>query len=279
VISRWLFIIGIALTSHARTQSAPEDVSELVRQLGRFPAAISPGVQGNTGRPLPAEQQREALFIKLRALGASAVPALRLGLADSDVQIRRNVALYLGWEGGNYARHAPQPLDLKPFLSQLVIALRDDDERVKALSAQALAHIGADAVSAVPDLVRLLASPSEGVRNSACIGLAGIGPVAKDALPALRRALDDSSKDVRQFAQRAIDKIRGSAHLSETREGAPSAAFSSSTTSSPSPGAVQPPSRTFNFDAGRTTCMRRSSTSAPCSSAKSPAPTARSGTS
>jgi HEAT repeat protein len=190
----------------ARAQ-APADPAELVRQLGQFEAAISPGVQSNTGRPLPAEQQREALFIKLRAIGESAAPALRRGLADANVQIRRNVALYLSWEGGNYAKHAPQPLDLKPFLPQLVIALRDDDARVQELSAQALAHLGGAGVTAVPDLLRLLASPSEGLRNSACIGLAGIGPAASDALPALRRALNDPSDSVRRFAQRAIDKI------------------------------------------------------------------------
>lgn len=81
------------------------------------------------------------------------------------------------------------------------------DERVKALAAQALEHVGAAAVVAVPDLVHLLEDPSEGLRNSACIGLAGIGPTARDALPALRRALADPSNDVRRFAQRAIDRI------------------------------------------------------------------------
>lgn len=208
MIGRWLCIIGVALIPHVRALSAqvPRDAAELVRQLGQFRAAITPGVQGNTGKPVPAEQQRAALYIRLRALGASAIPALRLGLADADVQIRRNVALYLSEQGGNYA-HAPQPLDLKPFLPQLLIALRDDDERVKELSAQALAHIGPDAVIAVPELLRLLASPSEGLRNSACTGLAGIGPAASDALPGLRRALSDPSNDVRRFAQRAIDEI------------------------------------------------------------------------
>jgi HEAT repeat protein len=200
----WLCIIGVALIGHVRTLSAqaPADASEQVRQLGQFRAAIQPG-----GPRAPVEQQREALFIRLRTLGASAFPALRLGLADSDVQIRRNVALYLGQEGGNYAKHAPEPLDLKPFLPQLVVALRDDDERVRELSAQALAHIGPAAVIAVPDLLRMLGSPSEGLRNTACIGLSGIGPAASEALPALRRALSDPSNDVRRFAQRAIDRI------------------------------------------------------------------------
>jgi HEAT repeat protein len=75
------------------------------------------------------------------------------------------------------------------------------------LASQALGFVGADAVIAVPDLIRLLEDPSEGLRNSACIGLAGIGPPARDALPALRRALSDRSNNVRRFAQRAIDKI------------------------------------------------------------------------
>jgi HEAT repeat protein len=183
------------------------DALGLVRQLGQFPAAMDPRIQKNTGQRMPAEQRREAVYVRLRALAESAVPALQRGLMDADVQVRRNVALYLGWEGGNYAKHAATPLDVKPFLPQLVIALRDQDERVKALAAQALEHVGADAVVAVPDLVRLLEDPSEGLRNSACIGLAGIGPAARDALPALRRALADPSNDVRRFAQRAIDKI------------------------------------------------------------------------
>jgi HEAT repeat protein len=187
-----------------------QDASEapaLVRQLGQFRAAIDPRIQGNTGQRMPAELQREAVYIRLRALADSAVPALQRGLTDADVQVRRNVALYLGWEGGNYAKHAATPLDVKPFLPQLVIALRDRDERLKALAAQALEHVGADAVVAVPDLLRLLDDPNEGLRNSACIALAGIGPAARDALPALRRALSDPSNDVRRFAQRAIDKI------------------------------------------------------------------------
>ena len=80
-------------------------------------------------------------------------------------------------------------------------------QRVKAMAAQALEHVGADAVIAIPDLTRLLEDPSEGLRNSACIALAGIGPAARDALPALRRALSDPGNDVRRFAQCAIERI------------------------------------------------------------------------
>ncbi len=202
-------LAAAAVSMSAQSEQGPSDPSALVQQLGGFPAAIDARIQKPGGQPMPVEQQREAIYIRLRALGASAIPALQGGLVDADVGLRRNVALYLGWEGGNYARHAPQPLDLKPFVPQLTGALRDADDRVKELSAQALGHAGPDALIAVPGLVRLLEEPGEGVRNSACIGLAGIGPAARDALPALRRALADPRPNVQRLAQRAIERITG----------------------------------------------------------------------
>jgi HEAT repeat protein len=188
------------------TQEAPE-AAVLVHQLGQFQAEIDPRIQGSTGQPTPVEQRREALYVRLRALDEAAVPALQRGLTDPDVRVRRNVALYLSFEGGNYAKHAAAALDVTPLVPPLIAALRDEDKRVIALSAQALAHPGAKAASAVPDLIRLAADPDEGLRISACIGLAGIGAAAREALPALRVALQDQSKDVRHFARRAIDRI------------------------------------------------------------------------
>ena len=203
----WFYCVALSLVLAVLVGSAQDsrDASELVRQLAQFQAALDARVQSNTGLPMPAEQQRADIYAKLRTLADQAVPALQRALTDADVQVRRNVALYLAVEGANYVR--PAPLNLKPFLAQLVVALRDGDERVKALAAQALEHVGADAVIAIPDLIRLLQDPSEGLRNSACIALAGIGPGARDALPALRRALSDPNNDVRRFAQRAIERI------------------------------------------------------------------------
>jgi hypothetical protein len=182
------------------------DATALVQQMADLPAALAPTVRSN-GEPFPAEQQREAIYVRLRTLGDSAIPALQRGLGDPDVRIRRSVALYLGWEAGNYAKHAPAGLDLKPFRKQLVDALGDSDQRVQELAAQAVAFLGADGQDAVPVLIDMLSDSPEGIRNSACIGLAGIGPAAAAALPALRTALTDPSNDVRRFAQRAIDRI------------------------------------------------------------------------
>ena len=205
----WLLLVAlVAIVPASRGYAlTSQEASELVRELGQFAAAIDPGFRSDTGERVPAEQRREALYKRLRTLGGAAVPALRSGLSDADVQVRRNVALYLGFEGGNYAKHAAEPLDLAPFLPELAGSLRDADERVRELSAQALGHVGPAAVIAVPDLLRMLVDPSEGLRNSACIALAGIGPAARAALPALQRALTDESPDVRKFAQRAIDRI------------------------------------------------------------------------
>lgn len=199
----------VAFGLHASALAQPAaDPSAVVQELTRFPAAIDPGFNSRTGERPAIEQERESVYRRLRTLGASAEPALRAGLSAPDVRLRRGVALYLDMGGGNYAKHAAEALDLRPFLPALAAALRDTDQRVQELSAMALAHIGAPAAIAVPDLLRLLADPREGLRNSACIGLRGIGPAARDALPALEAALSDPSADVRRFAQAAIDRIR-----------------------------------------------------------------------
>ena len=203
-------LLLIALTLMAGTPQAvvPEAaIVRLVHELGTFPAALPAGAASN-GRVSETEQRRDTVYRELRALDKTAVPALTAGLGDPDVQVRRGVALYLAWVGGNYWRHAAGPLDIGPFVEPLTNALRDPDQRVKELAAQAFELTGAAGASAVPDLVRLLQDPSEGLRNSACIGLYGIGPAAKVALPALHAALSDPSQAVRQFARRAIDHIQ-----------------------------------------------------------------------
>jgi HEAT repeat protein len=198
----WLLL---SLTGPASAQDGSE-AHVLVGQLGRFPAAIE-GRVSSRASSTSVEQRRAALYVALRNLGGAAIPALQQGLRDPDVQVRRNVALYLSLEGGGYAKRAEGPLAVAPFLPQLVVALEDGDARVTELAAQAVGHAGAKAAIAVPSLIRLLEHGDEGARNSACLGLGGIGPAARDALPALRRALADPRPDVRGFAQRAIDTI------------------------------------------------------------------------
>lgn len=201
-----VWILVLLLTSGGRQSPVTSNPTVLVQELGTFRDALPAGAPSN-GRLSEIEERRAAVYRELRMLDAVADPALTRGLADADVRVRRGAALYLLEAGGNYSRIAPRGLDLTRFLDPLVQALRDPDQRVKELSAQAVGLIGPAAAVAVPELVRLLADPAEGLRNTACIGLAGIGLAARDALPALRNALGDSRPDVRRFAQSAIDKI------------------------------------------------------------------------
>jgi HEAT repeat protein len=184
----------------------PQSAEELVQALRQFPAAI-PGIAPSHGALSPSEQLRREIYDRLWSLGSGALPALCRGLADPDVQVRRNVALFLGVAGGEWYDPGRPRLATKECVPSLARALADSDSRVRELAAQAVGATVAEGVSAVPALIALLGSPSEGDRNSACIGLAGIGPAAKAALPALEKALADSSRSVRAFAQRAIDRI------------------------------------------------------------------------
>jgi HEAT repeat protein len=152
--------------------------------------------------------RRNQVYDDLRALGDALVPAIGQGLTDPDVQVRRNVALFLNAEGSSYSSFWGRPrLDIRPYLPALAAALADADSRVRGLSAHAIGLIGPEARSAVPVLITLLANPNEGSRGSACIALVGIGPPARAALPALRKALSDSSLNVRFQALRAIGSV------------------------------------------------------------------------
>ncbi len=204
-------VLAVFLTAPApdHPQSAQPGVlsaAELVAELRQFPAAL-PGVAPSTGVPDPTEQKRRAIYDQLWQLGASALPALNRGLADPDLRIRRNVALFLNVAAGGWYEPTRPKLDIRGCLDALIAALADSDARVRELTAQAIGAIGPEASPAVPALIALLASDEEGSRNSACIGLTGIGPRAREALPALHRALSDSSADVKHFARRAIDTI------------------------------------------------------------------------
>ena len=207
-----ILFAALAVPMFGCSQSPSEQAADrrradqLVQQLRDFPASLGPEISSN-GSSIPQEAQRRRLYAQLRELGARALPALARGLGDPDVQVRRNVALFLAAAAGGWYDMNQRRLDITACLSALITALKDGDARVRQLAAQAIGEIGHRAAPAVPDLVALLADPDEGSRNSACIGLAGIGSAATEAIPALQRALKDPSADVRRFAQQTIYKI------------------------------------------------------------------------
>jgi HEAT repeat protein len=206
VVVAFGFVLLVSEFAHSQSTQPGLSAELLVAELRQFRASLPGGAPSN-GAPDPIEQTRRSVYDQLWSLGPAALPALTGGLADPDVQIRRNVALFLNVAaGGWYERPRPR-LDIRGCLTALIAALADSDARVRELAAQAVGAIGSEASPAVPALIALLGSAEEGSRNSACIALTGIGPSARAALPALRKALSDPSRDVKRFAQRAIDTI------------------------------------------------------------------------
>ena len=93
--------------------------------------------------------------------------------------------------------------EAKETVSALTDALKDKDEEVRSVAADAPGQLGADAKSAVPALAEALKDPDSGPHAAQALG--NIGPDAKEALPALTAALQDAS--VRPYAAQTIGKL------------------------------------------------------------------------
>ena len=206
IVVSTLFVLSALREVQPGQQTIAHRAAARVQDLRQFPAAL-PATARSDGRPDPTEEQRRRVYDELLALGSAAIPALIDGLTDPDVQVRRNVALFLNVSAGTWNKSFGRKLDIRRCLQSLIAALKDTDARVRELAAQAIGSIGTDASAAVPALIVLLASSDEGSRNTACIALTAIGPRAREALPALRKALSDPSADVRRFAKEAISTI------------------------------------------------------------------------
>ena len=89
-------------------------------------------------------------------------------------------------------------------LSFYLSALKNSSGSQKADLLRQIGFFGADASSAVPDLVAALSNSSPEIRTAAATGLAEIGPAAKAAIPPLAKALSDSEPQVRTMAAAAL---------------------------------------------------------------------------
>src|SRR5262245_44264607 len=92
--------------------------------------------------------------------------------------------------------------------------LRDDDPARQAKAAYSLSKLGAEAKTAVPDLIAALKSKSSEVRQNAALALGQIGPDAADAVLALTEALADEEWAVRRQAVLALGQIGEAAKVS-----------------------------------------------------------------
>lgn len=91
--------------------------------------------------------------------------------------------------------------------SHWIKRLADKDPIVRREAMLAVTALGADAVAALPAVLRGLDDDDTIVREHSLEALAAIGPPAKDAVPVLTRALADKDTVYRDKAIRALDAI------------------------------------------------------------------------
>jgi HEAT repeat protein len=177
---------------------------------------------------------RETIWEAVATIGAPAVPTLVKALKDRDVVVRRLAASAIGAVRGarNDLQEAKKQLEqlqagperkaLQVFLEELenrsasvsfaipalTAALKDDDERVRSLTAATLGNLPEEAKEAVPALKKALGDISWEVRFSAVRALGEIGSAARAALADLKRlASSDPDKIMRDEASQAIKRI------------------------------------------------------------------------
>ena len=114
-------LLEIAVSGHVRAVFEQDPADQLVRELRDFPASL-PGIARSDGTVDRAEQRRRRLYAQIRELGELAMPSLARGLADPDVQVRRNVALFLNVVGGSWFDSSQPPLNIEACLTALIAA-------------------------------------------------------------------------------------------------------------------------------------------------------------
>ncbi len=141
---------------------------------------------------------RQVLEPGLLVLQAEALPHLlgQLRQADSP-KARRDLAHFL-------ARFDGQAKQVLPILRD---ELREPDFAKQYPALSALLDLGPDGAAAVPELVRLLASPKPEARAAAARSLGRIGPAAQPAAKALLPLLHDPMRQLRILAADALSRV------------------------------------------------------------------------
>ncbi len=157
--------------------------------------------------------------IILAGLGPEGAEILTNTLADSNRQMRSYIAGTLGgWNGKppNYNVPTgssggpwawPEPV-MKAFIPALVRCLKDQDENVRVVSAEALGFMSNDAATSIPALAEYLAGETNAVgRTIGLEALARFGKASKPAWSEITRFLKDSDFQTRRSATNALKKI------------------------------------------------------------------------
>jgi HEAT repeat protein len=119
-------------------------------------------------------------------------------LRDRDPAVREEAAKSLGNDHRRYGAKT------KTSVPALIAALADEQAKVRAAAAGALAQMGPDANTATAALTGLLNDKEAGVRAAAAGALGQMGPDAKMLVPTFTALLDDKDAGVRVAAAGAL---------------------------------------------------------------------------
>lgn len=129
------------------------------------------------------------------------IAELQKKLKDPDKNIRAQSAQHLAAIGAKAVVAVPE----------LIAGLKDKDEKVRVICAEALGKIAPktpQAAASVKALIEALKDEYYGVKVEAAKALSEIGPDAKEALAPLTGLLTDDDKEVARAAERAMNKIK-----------------------------------------------------------------------
>jgi HEAT repeat protein len=127
----------------------------------------------------------------------SILPAIRVGLRDSDAMVRSTAAHAAACLGAEAA----------PLVSELTRLVAETNEVARLSAVMALGHIGPGASNAVPALATFLHGANLVEHQVATMALGRIGAPARSAGTTLVRALDAPETDTRHLAARALYQI------------------------------------------------------------------------
>ena len=171
---------------------------------GAVPALIE-AIKKSGSSPDDHEFVREAQFA-ISMIGANAkqaIPTLVKSLSSQDEEVVASAIFALGKIG-------PAAIGAVPQLRNL---LGNQSTLVRLASVRALLEIQPGqrqlAAIAAPQLIQALSNERELVRAEAASALGELGDLGRRAIPSLRKLLDDESARVREAAAEALKKLEG----------------------------------------------------------------------
>jgi len=146
--------------------------------------------------------QGDAVYAIFKIGGSDAAPAVPLLIESLKTKNTSNVVAAARVRYRAAAALENIGWDARPAIPDLVIALDDEHEFVRASSAAAIGSIDPTNPQSAPALVKAMSDQSGRVRSSAAQSLAKVGPLNKEVILAFIKAADDNWKGVRYASDR-----------------------------------------------------------------------------